>query len=497
MSELVVDVPEEPGDDPKPLNHLYLVKVLRDRAKFYRSDEGWGLLDIVIKDRRWAAVDIMSQRFCSMLYDLAASIDLDGVPTSKTIKDVQEWARAMTVNAPQRFVTHRVNSFGSKLVYDMATDDGQFVVFEGGKWTIEHGIYPFMRGSATKPQVLPVPTSRKFVDILRTLVNASNDDVYLLAAWVIGCFKVGGPYPVLALGGMQGSAKSTTSRLIKRLVDPHGFELRDPPGSTPELLAAMKNSFVLAYDNLSYMKGNFADQLCKIATKTAIVTRELYSNGNENGVEATRPIIINGIPSFTERPDLVDRTVYVTLKPISREQRQADDDYWANVEAVFPELLGALYNDVARAHIEAPGFKLESMHRMANFIKWSGSVLGKPFLDAYDHAIQESVESSIEANPLVNAIIELMKAQPEWVGSITELEAAIVGSRPFDGKMWPTGVMAMRSALKRFTPVLASVCISVEKAGRSPGPGPRRTLTRIKRTGEWGHQEFSSGVSIA
>ena len=54
--------------------------------------------------------------------------------------------------------------------------------------------------------------------LLRRFVNvASEDDFRMLVAWLIGCFRPKGPYPILILTGEQGSAKSTTARVLRSL----------------------------------------------------------------------------------------------------------------------------------------------------------------------------------------------------------------------------------------------------------------------------------------
>lgn len=489
MSDLELEDEEKPK-----LTHGILIGML-EKAKFYKSEEGWGFLDMHLDGVKWGAVSINSRRFEALVYGLASKLDL-GFPTTNMMKDVRAWAAAQVEMSKPRNVTHRVNGFGEKLVYDLATENEEFVVWEDGRWDVVSGSWPFMRGGATRPQVLPVHTNKKLIDMLRPLVNCSDDDLNLIAGWLLGCFKTGGPYPVLALHGMQGSAKTTTSRLLKRLVDPHGLTFSDPPKSAAEILTIIGNRFLVVFDNLSYVNANFSDLLCKVATKATISTRELYSNGIEIGIEATRPVILNGIPTFTERPDLVDRMIQVTLLPIDKKGRKTDDEYWKEVDAVFPELLGALYNAVGEAQFNSRSHKLETSHRMSNFIHWASSALGEPFIKAYDRAMKMSVSDSVEGNTLAMAIIMLMRKQEEWVGSMSELQTVLAPFRHLDDPTWPTTPKGLSAALKRNKPTLRAACLEYDVAGRETTGGYRRNLHRIKRTREWAGQEFSSEVSI-
>ena len=43
----------------------------------------------------------------------------------------------------------------------------------------------------------------------------------LVLAWLFGALRAGGPYPVLAIAGEQGSAKTVLSKILRALIDPN------------------------------------------------------------------------------------------------------------------------------------------------------------------------------------------------------------------------------------------------------------------------------------
>jgi hypothetical protein len=63
--------------------------------------------------------------------------------------------------------------------------------------------------------------------------------------------RAGGPYPVLAIAGEQGSAKTVLSKLLRALIDPSVAPVRALPRDERELFIAASHSHVLAFDNLS------------------------------------------------------------------------------------------------------------------------------------------------------------------------------------------------------------------------------------------------------
>src|SRR5207237_351332 len=114
---------------------------------------------------------------------------------------------------------------------------------------------------------LPVPVAGGSVDALRKLVNLPDDDAWrLYVAWIVAAFRPGRPFPILALNGEQGSAKSTACKMARALMDPNKSPLRRPPREDRDLLIAATNAWIVAFDNLSGLSPALSDALCMLAT---------------------------------------------------------------------------------------------------------------------------------------------------------------------------------------------------------------------------------------
>jgi hypothetical protein len=72
-----------------------------------------------------------------------------------------------------------------------------------------------------------------------------------------------GPYPLLAISGEQGSAKTVLSKMLKALVDPNAAPVRALPRDERELMIAANNGYLLAFDNLSGLPAWLSDALCR------------------------------------------------------------------------------------------------------------------------------------------------------------------------------------------------------------------------------------------
>jgi hypothetical protein len=59
---------------------------------------------------------------------------------------------------------------------------------------------------------LPNRETARFFSIAPFLNLASENGFVLIVAWLLGALRAGGPYPVLAIAGKQGSAKLSSRR---------------------------------------------------------------------------------------------------------------------------------------------------------------------------------------------------------------------------------------------------------------------------------------------
>ena len=96
---------------------------------------------------------------------------------------------------------------------------------------------------------LPVPERGGSIDALRSYLNLSNrDDFVLVVAWLLAALRPRGPYPLLTISGEQGSAKTVLSKLLRALVDPNEAPVRALPREERELMIAANNGHLLAFD---------------------------------------------------------------------------------------------------------------------------------------------------------------------------------------------------------------------------------------------------------
>jgi len=326
----------------------------------------------------------------------------------------------------------------------------------------------FRRAAGMK--ALPAPVIGGSIEALRPFLNVKSDNDFVLAVtWALACLRNRGPYPVIALSGEQGSAKSTFSAILRSLLDPNTAPLRALPRGDRDLFIAASNGHVLAFDNVSGLPGWFSDTLCRLATGGGFAVRQLYTDLDEVLFDAMRPVILNGIEEIVTRPDLADRAVFLTLQPIPEERRRPEQGLLAAFDAERPRILGVLLDAAVEGLKRLPEIRLEKLPRMADFALWATACEpalwpGGTFWSAYCGNRDDAVEGVIDADPIATAVRAVMATQTVWTGTASDLLgtlAEVVGERIAKSKDWSDSPRALSGRLRRAATFLRKIGINI------------------------------------
>ena len=260
---------------------------------------------------------------------------------------------------------------------------------------------------------------------IAAVLESNGDDFVLVVAWLLAALRAGGPYPLLALSGEQGSGKTVLSKLLRALVDPSVAPVRALPREDRELFITANNGHVLAFDNLTSVPPWLSDTLCRLTSGGAFAVRQLYTDQDEVLFTAARPVILNGIEDVITRPDLADRAILLTLEPIAEVQRRPEQALWPEFELARPQILGALL-DAAVHGLQALGrAQLKRLPRMADFALWATACEtncwpAATFENAYWANRRTAIERTIDADPVATFVRELMAERTAWEGSASD-----------------------------------------------------------------------------
>jgi hypothetical protein len=319
-------------------------------------------------------------------------------------------------------------------------------------------------------KALPEPQRDGSLDMLWRLVNVRERDRVIVAGYLTSIFRRDKPFTILALHGEQGSAKTTTARMLCALVDPHAAGLRSEPRDTRDLAIAAYNGWLIGYDNLSHIPTWFSDNLCRLSTGGGFATRELYSDDEEVIFDTMRPVLLNGIEELATRSDLLDRALIISLPTIPENQRRTETEIWRAFDAARPGILGALLDGVSMALSKFENVKLDRLPRMADFAQWAtaaeesfGFEAGS-FMQAYEGNREDANELALESSPIAAAVRSFMIEREGWTGTAAELLCllnGVVSDTTRNQRSFPKKPNRLSSDLRRVAPNLRKTGIDV------------------------------------
>jgi putative DNA primase/helicase len=369
----------------------------------------------------------------------------------------------------------RVGSHGGRIYLDLCSANWRVVEITADGWrTLGSVPVKFLRPASLRS--MPPPEAGGMIEELTRFINVSEDQHMLIVAWLISTLRPKGPFPILVVNGEQGSGKSMVSRMLRALVDPSAAAIRSVPKDDHNLIVSASNSHILGFDNLSYVPPWLADALCRLSTGGGYATRMLHTDRDEMIFEGQRPIMLNGIPSLTDRADLADRSITIHLRAISETSRRPEDDIWLDFESRRGELLGALLTGVSRSLRELPWTRLPQSGRMADFEKLVTAAekgLGwEPgrFQQVIRENRQQISESAFEADPVAVSVAKVARADfPDgWTTTATAMlnylnTSDLVPEGVRKSKIWPATPQGLGNRIDRIAPLLKAQGFAIER----------------------------------
>jgi hypothetical protein len=371
---------------------------------------------------------------------------------------------------PRRAVHVRIGEHGDKIYIDLADEEWHAVEIDADGWRVmDTPPVRFRRAAGMRP--LAVPRAGGSIEDLRPFLNVkTNRDFILLATSIVYALRGRGPYPVVAILGEGGTAKTTVARVMRELIDASSVPFGPPPREDRDIFIATRNSYVTAYDNLSSLPVWLSDALCRLSTGGGYRTRALYTDDEEALFDAMRPVILTAINNVVIRGDLADRALMFTLAVIPDDKRRSEDEFWARFREAQPSIFGALLDAVAHGLRVLHTVRLPGLPRMADFAIWGVACEGAlwfdgAFMAAYGGNLADVVADTIEADWVAKAVRSLMEQRTEWSDTATALLddlAMEVGEAVARSAAWPKAPHVLSGRLRKAAPALRKVGINID-----------------------------------
>ena len=368
-------------------------------------------------------------------------------------------------NGPCYSVYVRIGNDGDITYLDLADNNNHFIKIDKNGWQIvTETTLKFIRFPSM--QSLPIPEKNGNFQDLFKFINIPEKYQKLVMGWLLECFRLNTPYPVLVLHGLQGSAKSTTQEFLRELIDPSQPNLRGTPKKREDLMVAAVNNFMVSLNNVSHLSAEQQDDLCCMSTGGAFSTRKLYTTSLEQTHNIKRPVILNGINEVVTAQDLIDRSISIELPTVSEKTRKTESVMKQEFEAVKFKLLGAMLDTLVAVLKELPNVQLDEKPRMADFAmlgvaleKALGWEIGS-FIKDYSEIQSETRISALEHCPIAMALIDFVK-DADYTGSFQKLHNVLTDKYGTKGLAWPGSAKGLAEALKRQHSALKELGIQI------------------------------------
>lgn len=335
----------------------------------------------------------------------------------------------------------------------------------------------FQRLKHQQPQVIPVRGDSDLNQLFRLFNLRNEDDKIMMMVWLISNFIPDFPHPILVLFGEHGSAKSTTCKIIKNMVDPSSLLTLPPIKDLSQFIQVVSHHRLACFDNFSSLKDDLSDQICRACSGDGYSKRKLYSNDDDYVYNYQHVIAINGIHNVVNRADLLDRSLLIETSRISDEDRRGEKDIYDEFSKNKPLILGACMDILSKAMRIKPQITLDSRSRMADFTEWGCAIaeaagIGQDrFLLASSNNRQKQYEEAINASPIGLAVIELLKAEGTGIvkGQSTSILSRLndtayrLGLETTHNNFWPKDPKNLWKKLSEIAPVLKVYGIDIRK----------------------------------
>jgi len=406
-------------------------------------------------------------------------LDHDAFFTEDELKSIEKNLAAFAFTSDTTVdVYRRVAPFTKGVEIDLGDNQHTRVQVTPGKVDIitsSSNAY-FDRSPSQKPFVMPADEG--CIDPLFSYLNLSREDAQLLIAWMT--YTLANPklestkYVHLVLKGDQGSGKtSMCDTFIRSLVDPSQIGVQIFPSNEKDLAIGSQNAHLLMYDNMRSLSPKMADTLCIAATRGALSARQLYSDADEHIHQLHCAMVLNGIHSFIDQPDLAQRCLGLTLQPIEENKRLSETDIRREFQQDLPGIFRGMLNLIAGIFKHLPDAEVIHPERMIDFVKWLAAMeeaqaLPKGSLQSqYSNNLKSTIRDSLLDNALAVAMLRFteVEKQAPWIGTPTQLLAKL-NSLYFDefgrSKDWPTNAISLSKRLSAMKAGLLSQEVDVQ-----------------------------------
>lgn len=312
----------------------------------------------------------------------------------------------------------RCHTDDNHIYYDTGISVWKFGCDQNQGYTIESDLPIKFRRYKHQQKADIIPTEERTKDLIKEITDIFNIDDFRPEIIPL-LFCSNHPNPIYLFTGEPGSAKSTFSSFLKKLVDPdHADKPTFPePKKVSEFGMHRQHFYLIEYDNVRSFSHEQSDELCKMVTGGATISRKLYTDGELFIMKGLPRIIINGLrPEPSQFNDLLDRSLLFDMRRI--KERMTEKIIWSKLNAIIPRLRFACLRDMSNALTLAYEQEFPNLPRMSDYcllgeslnVLWGGE-LGS-FVNWFNKKMNISHASGMD-DPLMVVLVSYLEDHRE------------------------------------------------------------------------------------
>lgn len=392
----------------------------------------------------------------------------------KTIHAEHSFSRALSIlytegidSEPEK-IYNRVAIVQNTLYYDLGRSDWKIMRIDGnGVEMVEmnENTPLFERRQNIQPQVEFDNSDSEALDKLLTLLRIPENRSQLFKVHLASLFLEHVPVPLMVFSGEQGSAKTTTSRAVKQIIDPaSGGNAIAFPRSNDDLILNISHRYLTTFDNVSFIDKTKSDTLCTAITGIGQARRKLFHDQEEVILSYRRKIIINGIGVTIERPDLLDRCIFYHLESPKPVERITEEEFNEKFASLLPKVLGNLASALQNALCSQREIcsEIKEKGRMADFTVYGEAIsraLGYPkmsFVELLKETMEQKAVETIENHPLVRSIEIIMENLNHYEKTVQDFfveirKTAVENDLNKNQSFFPSSANRVRGSIERIS----------------------------------------------
>jgi len=416
----------------------------------------------------------------------------------KTIHAEHSFSRALSIlytegiESESEKIYNRVAIVENTLYYDLGRSDWKIMRIDGNSVEMvemNENTPLFERRQNIQPQVEFENSDSEALDKLLKLLRIPENRSQLFKVHLASMFLEHVPIPLMVFSGEQGSAKTTTSRAVKQIIDPaSGGNAIAFPRSNDDLILNLSHRYLVTFDNVSFIDKTKSDTLCTAITGIGQARRKLFHDQEEIILSYRRKIIINGIGVTIERPDLLDRCIFYHLESPKPVERITEEEFNEKFVSLLSNVLGNLATALQKALCTQRKIcsEIKEKGRMADFTVYGEAIsraLGyseNSFVELLKETMEQKAVETIENHPLVRVIEIIMKNKIHYEATVNnffdEIQRKANGnSLNTNQSFFPSSANRVRGSMERISSHFRTLGyeINISQYTKTDGAHPR------------------------